>query len=193
MVLEASSGTLSVILNDTAWLFQSPSLDPLHGVHDARSGVERITDAITLRSPRRDDGLGRLHIQIPAVQFDARSERQLRSALDGHCDTRIEEAERALAKLRQAQRVALRMGFLFLVVCLMLSTLSGQAQALPSFVRRLATEGFLIAGWVGMWRPFELLLFDWWPHVRSKRLYHRIRCMPLTVSPSAETASTRLA
>lgn len=187
VALDVSSGTLTLALSDAAWMFQSPPLDALRGVHDARSGIEQITDAFTLRPLRDDDILNRLHIRVPAAQIDANLERALRTALDGYCDGRRQEADRALRKLRQAQRGALRMGLLFLVVCLMLSTLSGQVQALPAFVRRLATEGFLIAGWVGMWRPLELLLFDWWPHVRAKKLYQRIRRIKLSVSPTPET------
>jgi len=28
-------------------------------------------------------------------------------------------------------------------------------------------EGFLIGGWVAMWRPLEVFLYDWWP-IRAK-------------------------
>lgn len=193
MALTVSADTLTLVLSDTAWLFQPPPLDPLRGMHDARSGIERITDALAPVgwSPRREAAVKRLHVQIPAAQFNADSERMLRAALRGYCDVRIEETERALATLRQAQRGALHMGLLFLAVCLSLSTLSEQAQALPPFLRRLTTEGFQIAGWVGMWRPLELLLFDPWPQVRARKLYQGIRDMPLGVSPGTAVMGMR--
>jgi hypothetical protein len=31
-------------------------------------------------------------------------------------------------------------------------------------------EGFLIGGWVAMWRPLEVFLYDWWPNRQSQLL-----------------------
>ena len=36
---------------------------------------------------------------------------------------------------------------------------------------RIVDEGLLILGWVAMWKPLELLLYDWWPGLRKKRTY----------------------
>ena len=35
-------------------------------------------------------------------------------------------------------------------------------------------EGLVILGWVANWRPMEIFLFDWWPLVQERRLYHRL-------------------
>ena len=32
-------------------------------------------------------------------------------------------------------------------------------------------EGFLIAGWVSLWHPVEILLYEWWPISRRIRIY----------------------
>jgi hypothetical protein len=188
IAMDVSDDALTLTLPDKALLFQPPAPDPLKGIHDARSGMEQLTDALAHAPRRRGRPSCTLHVRVPAQQFSAALQAELRTALDGHCSARMREADRALAALRQEQRTALRMGLLFLAVCLLLSTLSGQAQALPAFLRRLATEGFLIAGWVGMWRPLELLLFDWWPHLRKKQLHALIQRMPLVVSPRPEGA-----
>jgi hypothetical protein len=31
-------------------------------------------------------------------------------------------------------------------------------------------ESLLIGGWVAMWRPMEILLYDWWPIRAEARL-----------------------
>ena len=56
--------------------------------------------------------------------------------------------------------------------------------AVASFLRdtRLAgviREGLLIGGWVAMWRPLEVFLYDWWPIRAEARLFDRLRTMPV--------------
>jgi hypothetical protein len=38
----------------------------------------------------------------------------------------------------------------------------------------LLREGLLIVGWVAMWRPLEIFLYDWWPILGERRLYDRL-------------------
>jgi hypothetical protein len=43
--------------------------------------------------------------------------------------------------------------------------------------RPLATalhESLLVGGWVAMWRPMEIFLYDWWPILSQRRLYDRL-------------------
>jgi hypothetical protein len=35
-------------------------------------------------------------------------------------------------------------------------------------------ESFIILGWVALWRPLELLLYDWYPIKSNIRLYNRL-------------------
>jgi hypothetical protein len=53
---------------------------------------------------------------------------------------------------------------------------------------RFVEEGLLIIGWVAMWRPLELLLYDWWPQLRRKRTYDNLACMRVEVLYDAPTA-----
>jgi hypothetical protein len=32
-------------------------------------------------------------------------------------------------------------------------------------------ESLTIVGWVAMWRPMQIFLYDWWPLARRRRLY----------------------
>jgi hypothetical protein len=47
-------------------------------------------------------------------------------------------------------------------------------------VPEIAEEGLLIVGWVAMWRPLEIFLYDWRPIWRRCRLYAKTR-IPVTV------------
>jgi len=42
-------------------------------------------------------------------------------------------------------------------------------------------EGLLIAGWVAMWRPIEVFLYDWWPIRAEARLFSRLSSMPVRI------------
>jgi hypothetical protein len=38
-----------------------------------------------------------------------------------------------------------------------------------------------IAGWVAMWRPMQIYLYDWWPVRRRGRVYAKLSEMPVQV------------
>jgi hypothetical protein len=40
-------------------------------------------------------------------------------------------------------------------------------------------ESLLIGGWVAMWRPLEVFLYEWWPIRAEARLYGRLSEMPV--------------
>ena len=42
-------------------------------------------------------------------------------------------------------------------------------------------QSLTIAGWVAMWRPMEIYLYDWWPIKRLRRNYSRLSEMPIEV------------
>jgi hypothetical protein len=53
----------------------------------------------------------------------------------------------------------------------------------------IVREGFLIGGWVAMWRPLEVFLYDWWPIRAEGRLLQRLSTMPVRLE-YAETIAT---
>ncbi|HKQ14338.1 MAG TPA: hypothetical protein VJT80_12965 [Steroidobacteraceae bacterium] len=42
-----------------------------------------------------------------------------------------------------------------------------------------AIEITLILGWVAMWKPVEIFLYDWWPDLDRRRLVERIAHMQI--------------
>jgi hypothetical protein len=39
----------------------------------------------------------------------------------------------------------------------------------------------VITGWVAMWRPLEVLLYDWWPLIDERRQVRRILSAPISI------------
>ena len=81
--------------------------------------------------------------------------------------SRAEMKGRELRRLMRRGRFSGVIGLLFLAGCFGLGEMVRQASAQPwsEFVEL----GLQIVGWVAMWRPLEIFLYDWWP-IRSDQL-----------------------
>ena len=44
-------------------------------------------------------------------------------------------------------------------------------------------ESLTIGGWVAMWRPMEIFLYDWWPLTRRQRVYTNLGHSTVKVLP----------
>ena len=91
-------------------------------------------------------------------------------------------------KLRRRTREHVRLGEITLMIALVALTIFLTLAELVRFlpegtVREILREGLIIIGWVVMWRPLELLLYDWWPLVRQRRMCQRVVDAEITVEP----------
>jgi hypothetical protein len=48
-------------------------------------------------------------------------------------------------------------------------------------------ESLLICGWVAMWRPIDVFLYEWWPIRRQAILSNRLSEMAVQVAPARTT------
>jgi hypothetical protein len=105
----------------------------------------------------------------------------LRDAIHGFFATRAQSTRARLRQLFRIARKSLIIGLFVLaaffgVGALVTRWLSGNP------VADFAHESLSIGGWVAMWRPLELLLYDWWPIRAEARLYDRLATMPVRVT-----------
>jgi hypothetical protein len=45
----------------------------------------------------------------------------------------------------------------------------------------VARESLTIAGWVAMWQPMEIFLYQWWPLRRRGRIFEKMSRMKVEV------------
>ena len=76
-------------------------------------------------------------------------------------------------------RQSLIIGVLFLATCLMAGHAIGGDES--GTFRSIARESLTIAGWVAMWRPMQIYLYDWWPLRRRGKLYLKLSRMKVEV------------
>jgi hypothetical protein len=110
----------------------------------------------------------------------------LRDAVHEFFSQRAVGSRRQLRELFRRGRVSLGIALVFLAASIGV----GDALAM-SFPDAHATgvlrEGLLIVGWVAMWRPLEVFLYDWWPIRAEARLYDRLSAMPVRIEYRAVT------
>jgi len=88
---------------------------------------------------------------------------------------------------RQQLRELFRLGRTSLIIGL---TVLAGAIALGDFLANLLKairigeilrESLTIGGWVSMWRPLEIFLYDWWPIRNEAQLSDRLAAMPVRI------------
>lgn len=82
-------------------------------------------------------------------------------------------------------RVALVTGLVFLATCMLIRHFVPEtAGDWAGYVR----ESLTIAGWVAMWRPMEMYLYEWWPVLRRARVFRKLSAMPVEVIGASKLA-----
>jgi hypothetical protein len=114
----------------------------------------------------------------PAGRADEAS--VLRESIHEYFGQRVVASERTLRELFRRGRISLVIALAFLAA----SIVVGDAVAGylgESRLSEVIREGFLIGGWVAMWRPLEVFLYDWWPIRAEGRLLERLGTMPVRI------------
>lgn len=91
---------------------------------------------------------------------------------------RADMTRREFRRLMKEGRTALLIGVVFLIVCEL------TAHSLPATEGtwfNTLREGLIIAGWVAMWKPLEIYLYEWWPVLRRERTHRNLSEMEVEV------------
>lgn len=96
----------------------------------------------------------------------------LTDAMHNHFTYKAEQTRRSLKHLLQQGRISLAIGIVFVSLCLVAADTIGNLGNHAGY--NVARESLTIVGWVAMWRPMQIFLYDWWPLQRQIRLYLRL-------------------
>jgi uncharacterized membrane protein len=104
----------------------------------------------------------------------------LRDAVHEFFRQRAASVRRKLRELFHRGRISLVIALAFLAASIAVGdTLASYLEG--SRLADVAREGLLIGGWVAMWRPLEVFLYDWWPIQAEVRLFERLSTMPVKI------------
>lgn len=119
-----------------------------------------------------------LMIRLPESLGTVQSE-PIEDAVHNHFSYRLMETRRRLRFHFREGRIALLIGLVFLALCVAIRELvfsPGQGA-----IAQMFAEGLLILGWVAMWHPLQIFLYDWWPLQHQTRLHAKLARMPVVI------------
>jgi hypothetical protein len=119
----------------------------------------------------------RVHLERCAGRADEAA--LLGQAIHQHFTASATASRRTLRELFRRGRISLLIALAFLGASLALGDLIGKMS--ESGFATLLREGLLIGGWVAMWRPLEVFLYDWWPIRGEIRLLDRLSRMQVRI------------
>jgi hypothetical protein len=144
--------------------FREKDLDP--------DAADYIEDAV------RELGLGqpaKIVVHLPPEQHALADTPALSAAFANYFSYRAGRTRTDLRRLLARALANLAIGLLFLFACLSL-----RRTIVPGSFEVLR-EGLLIIGWVALWRPVEMFLYDWWPLLQRARHLESIANMAVEI------------
>ncbi len=107
----------------------------------------------------------------------------IREALHSYLAYRIDIQRSELRGYIKRAQLFFLIGLVVLASCI--SVAQGMTIPEPPGLLGVLREGIVIFGWVSMWKPLELVLFDWYPLFEKLRFYKKLLETPIDVRFSA--------
>ena len=108
----------------------------------------------------------------------------LYDAVHSYFRQRAEATRRKLRQLFRVGRISLAIGLAFLAGAIVLGEFIAGLVGKTSY-GGIIEETFVIGGWVALWRPLEIFLYDWWPIRAEAKLFDRLGEMDVRVLGAA--------
>ena len=175
----AASGAIEVRLKELNQLFDSLDPSPF-AEKDLDPKAERYIVDSYREMPAR---LVRSLVVYLDQAGDAGEEAVVADAIRQHFARQSRHVRQQLRLLIRRGLVSLGIGIAFLAAVFGLSTaVSGFMNGHP--LAPLFEQGLLIVGWVAMWRPLEIFLYDWWPVAGERRMHERLSVIDVRLVPA---------
>ena len=160
---------ISLRLHDVSQLFNS--MDPTPFLHrDLDPDAEVFIESWAREFPSSSRLQLIVHLQEVPREGDAAE--IISGALHNFFSYKAELTQRELHQLMSVGRLSTLIGLGFLSLCLFAANAVSGMQMGPTML--IAKESLTIVGWVGMWRPIEIFLYEWWPIRRRQRIYENL-------------------
>lgn len=182
-----SNALIEVRVRELSQLFNTNDPSPFHD-RDLDPAAEAFIESWAQDFPRSASLA--LLVHLDRGEDTADETVIVRDAVHRFFRRSAEATRRQLRELFRRGRISFVIALLFLFV---LSTIANVvSDALHRAVGGIVREGLLIGGWVAMWRPLEVFLYDWWPIRARARLYDRLAAMPVRVQRTGVPSTSEL-
>ena len=169
-----ATGTIEVRVRELRQLFNPIDSSPFHE-RDLEPAAEEFI--VTWASEVGRDAPLRLVIHLDSAPVPEASAAAA-GTVTQFFSSRAVATRRNLRALFRRGRISLVIALAFMAAALTLaSALDGPAETNP--FAAVLRESLLVGGWVAMWRPIEVFLYDWWPLSAEARRFDRLAAMPV--------------
>lgn len=183
------SGVIDVRLRDLSQLFNLMDPSPFH-----ERALDPDAEEFIVSSAKElpSEVVPSLVVFVDQLDRSPEDVAIVARAIRAHFARRAEMKRRELRQLLRLGRISLAIGLAFLAVSLVGGELVTQWMDARSFAFVLR-ESLVIGGWVAMWRPMEILLYDWWPVRGDQRLFDRLSRMEVRIVGADDPGDPRKA
>ena len=171
--------TLELRLREIGQLFNSLDPSPFHEKdldHDAEQFISEWA-----REPHRDGKEFRIRVLLERYPDQENPTPMVREAIHNYFGYQAQLQRGLLRQMMWRGERSLLIGIAFLGACVTAAGLLPN-QSASHLVQTLA-QGLTIAGWVAMWRPLQIFLYDWWPIRQAIRVNQRLAHAVVEVRP----------
>lgn len=173
-------------LEDIRYLFATPEPDPFSPAELDVSGIDYLMSDLTghRKLPERIC----LTLILPPEKIEANLEQKVSAALKRYCLRQMQSSERKARNVRLRGFRALRKGVVVLAVLLALSGVlssrlfANDGPAVQAIIAALASS-LVIAGWVVIWNPIDLFLYEAMPYQRESHIYRLLAEAEVSIKP----------
>jgi hypothetical protein len=169
--LAGSPNVIRLRLRELSQLFNSMDPSPFID-RDLDSDAEEFIVSWARELPPNHEL--KLVIDLPTIPPADRAGDTQNAVRHYFCE-RAEGKRREFRQLMRRGRISLVIGLVFLAACLTIGNLLEKLGVSP--LAGILKESFIIVGWVAMWRPLEIYLYDWWPLRAEWRALQRLSRM----------------
>ena len=168
-----SPAVIELRLREIAQLFNS--LDPSPFLErDLDAKAEEFIESWAAEIPAHRELALVIHLPVPPATAT-----DVPAAVRAYFCHRAEHKQREFGQLMRRGRLSFGVGLAFLAACLSgAQWIAGMPHGTGIEILR---ESLSIVGWVAMWRPLEIYLYDWWPVRAERRNLQRLARMDVKV------------
>lgn len=181
-VVPPGARQIELNLREMDQLFNTMDPSPFHEKdldHDAEEFIVSWAEEFHSAEPVQ------MIVHLQTTPKHANAQTILEGAIHHYFSYRTAITRLEFRRLMKQGRVSLVVGLGFLLACFVTAEwLVSQGSSIGSW-RSFFKEGLTIAGWVAMWKPLEIYLYEWWPMKRRARTYEKLSTMPVLVRVQA--------
>jgi hypothetical protein len=167
---------IEIKLRDINQLFNTIDASPFHE-KDLDADAEEFIVSWAREFPRQDPLV--LVIHLAQAASGESSDALVETAVQNYFSYRACLSRLEFRRLMREGRWSLLIGVVFLSICLALAGLVRETD--PNTAGQVLRESLTIAGWVAMWRPLQIYLYDWWPLRNRWKIFEKMEKMKVEI------------